>query len=549
MWNWNTHCGNSGADKALDVAMSSDGYVYTCGYYNDEAYFDTVHIPQSSASKEIFVAKQDEYGNYLWARTATGGNDDRALGLCVDKDDNIIVTGTFWNYLSFDTVGLAGTSDHCFVAKYDPQGNVLWAICGGGEGDDHGYDVVTDANGTIYITGFLSNHWAPPVCTATFGSLPQFTYSDSIAFVACISSAGVWQWVRTFDGCDAERDNDIAVDNQGGVYVVGGFYGANRNFGPVTLSANANSRDIYVIKYDTNGNFQWVEQVGGYNDDRANGITVGADSMIYITGEFRAEVNFGGDTLNNNGGPGGKDIFVAKMDRNGNWKWASKAGSKTGGESGRAITATNDHCIFVTGQVQGQHVKFGDSLLFDTGPDSIQIFVAGIDTAGRWRWALQAGGPNEDRGYGIEADEECRLYVCGYYDPPGVTFGFFTDTSYGGKDCFAARLDVTCFNYVNDSLTDVHSPGVTCVPVIQSVLTPNSDVDYVSIQNADCITQGTWTIYNLWAQPVFVTEDLQAKWRGQSSTGTLLPAGTYYYVLQSTDNSGITVTGQILVLR
>lgn len=555
IWNWQSNLGGDRSDKALDLAVASDGSVYTCGYFNRYSYFDSIVLGVVAAqggTKEIFLAKQDEFGNYLWARMAAGGADDRALGLCVDKDDNIIVTGTYWNYLFIDTFTCPGQADHCFVAKYDPQGNLLWAIGGGGEGDDHGYDVVTDANGTIYVTGFLTNHWAPPVCTGVFGSLPAFTYTDSIAFVASISADGEWQWVRTFDGCDGERDNDIAVDNQGGVYVAGGFYGANRDFGPVQLSSNANSRDIFVMKYDTSGNFQWVKQVGGYNDDRANGVTIGADNMLYVTGEFRAEVHFDGDTLNNNGGPAGRDIFVAKMDGNGNWKWASKAGSNEGGEAGRGITATNNHCIFVTGQAQGQHVWFGDSIFFDTGADSIQMFVAGIDTAGHWRWALQAGGPFEDRGCGIDADEECRVYVSGYFDAPVADFGFFTDSSYGDKDGFAVRLDVTCFDYVSDTLSGIDPASMLgCIPEINTVLAPNADPGYdvIRIRNSACFGEGRWTIYNLWGQIVFETNALSEPWRGTDMNGNVLPAGTYYYRLVSTGNKSASFTGQLMIIR
>lgn len=550
IWEWETNCGNTGADKSVDVAIASDGSVYNCGYFNDGGNFGNIFVP-GSATKDAYVAKQDAEGNFIWVRSLDSGADDRALGLCVDKDDNIIATGTYWITTTIDTFQLQGSSDHCFVVKYDPQGNVIWAITGGGEGDDHGYDVVTDANGTIYITGFLTNHWAPPVCTATFGSLPQFTYSDSIAFVASISSAGVWQWVRTFDGCDAQRDNDIAVDNQGGVYVTGGFYGQYKEFGPVVLSSENNSRDIFVIKYDTSGNFQWVKQVGGERDDRANGITVGADSMIYITGEFRDEVEFGDDDLNNNGGPGGKDIFVAKIDPDGNWKWATKAGSDDGSEGGRAITATADHCIFVTGQANGYHVWFGDSIFFDASTSGIQIFTAAIDTAGKWRWAQQAGGAGEDRGYGIEADEECRLYICGFYSAPVSDFGFFTDSAYGGKDGFTARLDVTCFDYVSDTVSGI-KPLVAqqCAPYVDQLLVPDAGLanESVRIHNADCMQQGEWIIYNLWAQEVFVTTDLHAAWSATDANGNQLPAGTYFYELHSTDGSGITATGRILVV-
>lgn len=555
VWNWETNCGSTAGDKALDVAISSDGYVYSCGFYNDYGHFGSIDLTPSNWSKNAYLAKQDMFGNYIWVRYCDSGLDDRALGLTIDKDGNIIITGTYWSNMTVGPYNLNGSADHVFVIKYDPAGNLIWAICGGGNGDDHGYDMVTDANGDIYITGYLSTHYGPPTCTATFGTLPQFTYTDSIAFVGKISSAGQWMWVQTFDGCDVQRDNDIAIDQQGGIYVVGGFYGANRNFGPFLMSSVANSRDIFVIKYDSNGNFQFANQVGGYNDDRANGIICGADNRLYITGEFRAEIYFDGDTLNNNGGPGGKDIFVAKMDINGGWIWASKAGSDKGGESGRGITATNQHCIFVTGQTKGDTCRFGDSLYVNTTNDSIQIFVAGIDTAGIWRWVVECGGPGEDKGYGIEADESCRLYFCGFFNGPTATFGPFTQTTYGTKDGFTARLDVTCFDYVSDTLSGIGPvAGNRCSPRISSILVPNgyAETDNVQIQNRDCMSEGEWIIYNALGQPVFVTRDMNYAWTGTDLQGNQLPSGTYFYVLNYRENNSEVLqnaSGHITLIR
>lgn len=548
VWNWETNCGSSSSDKALDVALSSDGYVYSSGFFNDNGQFGNIYLNNNSYSKDAFLAKQDPNGNYLWARYCNSGLDDRALGVCVDKDDNIIITGTYWSNMTVGPYQLNGNADHVFVVKYDPQGNLLWAICGGGTGDDHGFDLVSDQYGYLFITGFLSTHYGPPTCTATFGNLPQFTYTDSIAFVGCISPSGVWQWVRTFDGADVQRDNDITLDGQGGVYVAGGFYGTSNTFGTQTVTS-AGGRDIFVVKYDLNGNFQWVKTAGGPRDDRANGIAAGIDGRMYVTGEFRAELDFDGDTLNNNGGPGGKDIFVAKIDQQGNWLWASKAGSDAGGETGRAITCTNQHCIFVTGQCKGANVAFGDSISLNTGNDSVQIFVAGIDTAGIWRWAVQAGGDLEDRGYGIDADNNCRLYFCGYYSQTYAQFGPITDTTYGSKDGFVARLDVTCFNYTSDTLVNVPEPVANrCSPFVDQLLTPeSSDHATVSIRNGDCMETGEWKIFNVLGEQVFATTNLQHSWNGTDANGNYLPTGTYYYQLSS--GNTVASTGRILLVR
>jgi hypothetical protein len=551
VWNWSTSCGITGNDKALDVAMGSDGSVYSCGFFNGTGTFGSITTGSGGSSKDAFVAKQDAFGNYIWANYCNSGLDDRALGVHVDKDDNVIICGTFWGGMQVGPYYLSGSADSPFIVKYDQAGNLIWAVTGGGDGDDHAFDMVTDQLGNIYVTGFLSTHYGPPVCTAQFGSLPSFSYSDSIAFLAKLSPAGVWQWVRTFDGTDVQRDNDIVIDNNAGVYVVGGFYGANKSFGTATLSSVANSRDIFVVKYDVLGNYQWVKQVGGYNDDRANGVTCGADGFLYVTGEFRAELHFDGDTLNNNGGPGGKDIFVAKLDQQGNWLWASKAGSDSGGESGRAITSNSQHCIYVTGQIKGGNVRFGNNISLSTGTDSVQIFTAGIDTAGVWRWAVQAGGAGEDRGYGVECTNDCKVYTVGYYQGPTSTFGPAVVTSYGFKDGFVYRLDATCFNYVNDTLSSVNESPALCAPYTGQLLLPEhgSQFGAVYLHNISCLNTAEWVIYNILGEPVYRTTQLTAGWNGCDSNGSKLPAGTYVWRLNTMDQPATQYSGRIVLVR
>ena len=167
-------------------------------------------------------------------------------------------------------------------------------------------------------------------------------------FISKVSANGVFQWVQTFGGCDGSRDNRVVLDSANNVYVVGGFYGT-KSFGTSTKTS-AGGVDIFVVKYDKNGNFQWVETAGGLLSDRANSITIDHYNDLYITGEFRDIINFGSDVLNNYGGPNGRDIFVAKMKTNGTWLWADKAGGNGGSDRGNRIIANQQGNIFVTGQ-------------------------------------------------------------------------------------------------------------------------------------------------------------------------------------------------------
>ena len=183
--------------------------------------------------------------------------------------------------------------------------------------DDHGQDLIADDQGNIYLTGFISNNDSSSAHYATFDSINiNVAENDSLAFLAKLSNDGVWQWVETFGGIVDHRDNAMGIDDEANIYAVGGFTDT-KTFGTSTLTSNGLT-DIYVVKYDSSGTFQWVQSAGGALKDRANSITYCMDGNMYVAGEF-GYCGFGTSNLNNYGGPNGRDIFVAQISKTGDW--------------------------------------------------------------------------------------------------------------------------------------------------------------------------------------------------------------------------------------
>jgi len=141
-WDWAIKGGGNLSDKATDVVMDGAGNTYVTGYYNEEADFGSIHIPFSNPhSKEVFIAKIDPNGNYLWVKNGTNYYDDRGLGMCLDENDNIYITGTCWGSISFGSLFASLPSsytDNIFVLKLDSNGNFIWLdVVGTDVGDDH----------------------------------------------------------------------------------------------------------------------------------------------------------------------------------------------------------------------------------------------------------------------------------------------------------------------------------------------------------------------------------------------------------------------------
>ncbi|MFI5204765.1 MAG: gliding motility-associated C-terminal domain-containing protein, partial [Flavobacteriales bacterium] len=552
-WGWLSTGGGSLSDKATDMDIDADGNLYVCGYYNstgtaNDVSFGPLVLPANGFGKEGYLAKMDPNGNWVWIQIAEGGWDERVLGMCVDKINGYAyVCGTAWNYTDFGSctgAAFPGGSDEIFVSKFDLNGNCQWLIGAGGGTDDHGYDLVTDSLGNIYLTGYISDKYQLGNVVANFGTINiPIAFADSLGYIAKISPAGIFQWVRTFHGVEGERDNRIAIDKQSNVYVTGGFRGTNTSLGNVNATSYG-GYDIYVIKFDNNGNQQWVRTTGSTLDDRGNSITIDMYGDVYVTGEFRDKVGFDGDTINNNGGPNGRDIFVAKMKTNGNWVWAKKAGSNGGSERGNRIISNNQGNIFVTGQFKG-NANFGSSIQLNS-VDSVQLFTAAIDTSGKWKWALQGGSAVEDRGTGLAVDS-CNLYTCGYYEET-ATFGSGQLVSKGRKDALVVRTTNACFEYVPPVTTE---PDGGCVVKLPNVFSPNRDNKNETFAVTDsCVLELTLTLYNRWGNKIYTLAKPTDTWNGMIA-GKEASEGVYYYAGQATlsDNRIVAIKGFITLVR
>jgi hypothetical protein len=250
----------------------------------------------------------------------------------------------------------------CSVALFAQNEDWIWANQAGGTSYDYGYGIAVDDNGNSYVTGYFSS-------IATFGNTTLTSSSSEYAdiFVAKLDSSGNWLWAKKAGGTSWDHGYGIAVDAKGNSYVTGYFYGS-ATFGTTTLTSSG-SYDIFVAKMDSNGNWLWVKQAGGTNEDGGISIAINANGNSYITGVFEESATFGTTTLTSSGS---QDIFVAKLDINGNWLWAKQAGG-TGYDDGCGIAVDANGNSYVTGYFYGNAI-FGTTTL--TSSSASDIFVA-----------------------------------------------------------------------------------------------------------------------------------------------------------------------------
>ncbi len=316
---WVRTAGGSGNDIGYGVDFGQNGDVYVTGTFRGTVQFGSITLVSNGNNSDIFVAKYDAAGNIQWATNAGGTLDDQGQDLSVDPNGNAYVTGYFKGTALFgaSTLVSAGQSD-AFLAKYDQNGNLKWARKGSGSNYDNGYGVAATATGAV-ITGYFRT-------AATFGTHSLTSAGNEDAYLVRYDTLGNVIWATADGGSQREQGNRVRMDNNDNIYVCGNYEGTAQ-FGSVTLNATGTWSNAYVAKYNGSGTVQWAKGFGGYNATIGGGVGVTGTGTLYLTGYFKDTITVESNTLVSNGD---WDIYVGKYDTNGNLQWITSAGGTGG---------------------------------------------------------------------------------------------------------------------------------------------------------------------------------------------------------------------------
>lgn len=227
-----------------------------------------------------------------------------------------------------------------------------------------------------------------------------------------------WEWAKA--GLGNGEGEAISIDNSGNIYITGVFVSPSITFGTTTLN-NSNSPNIngnlYVVKYDGQGNMKWAKSGSGNNN---GGYSITTDNLgyTYVTGSFNGQMTFNSYTINGVSGVG--NFFILKLDSLGNVMWGKSAGLNIYA-SGNSIIHDSHNSVYVVGNYKSSSLIFGNDTLINKGYEDIFVVKYNSST-GNVIWAKSFGNSLMDYGNAITVNRKGEIYFTGYYSSHDITF-------------------------------------------------------------------------------------------------------------------------------
>lgn len=323
IWVWGKTAEGVSNDDASSITSDVPGNIYVTGYFSSNNFILGNDTLTNSGGSDMYLLKYDIFGNYDWAIPFGGSGDEYGNSITCDLFGNVYVTGTFTSaQLIFgnDTLFNSTSLPQMFIAKLDQNGNVLWSRREGGNDWNIATGVATDpANGDVYVSGAFYNS---SMIIGTDTLLNNGLY-DMVLMK--FDPAGNYLWAKSSGGNFNDLGNSVATDNSGNVFVSGGFASDSITFDTTTLvNAFGSIPDIFVVKYDASGNSIWSRRAGDVDNDHSVSVITDASGNVFVAGHYHSlSFSFGSSTLTN---AGMGDIFLLKYDANGNAQWGKSGG-------------------------------------------------------------------------------------------------------------------------------------------------------------------------------------------------------------------------------
>ncbi len=431
-WDWAKYGNNTKSALFSKVSEDRNGNVYAAGIYSGTIGFQDSNYT-AQGSQGLYLVKYDRHGNFLWSNGINGTGSVAANAICADRNGNLYVGGFFTQsiFLGAAVYTSAGSKD-IFLAKFDSNGHFLWANVYGAVGDDIIGGMSTDSKSGVVFNGYFSDttiHFSSSTLRSGGLVIPQ-------TFMVKHDATGRLIWAKQGLSKGGDRGTDLAIDASDNIYAAGNFYtnvyfdSLKLN----NISSGNISASVFLTKYDSGGKVIWATTVGGYKEPGGSSrgglfpslVAVDNNGYPIIGSEYGGCcVKFDSSTIMPD--PSFTNVvgmWFAKFSPTGNRLWA-KITAGTSSDYTYDIACDNAGGIYLAGEYYNDRVFDSDTAHFPPSSQVGFMFVAKYLSGGNLAW-LQTEGTSSCGAvpFGISADKPDEVVTVGqFYGGTSLSFG------------------------------------------------------------------------------------------------------------------------------
>lgn len=447
---WMKSSGGSNDDFVQSVLCDKNGNSYIVGHFKSTQFkVGTINLTHTySGEPRMYIAKYDSLGNVLWAVTSAKDEYVYIHSAALDSLGNIVIGGHFSSYTAtFGTNVLYNSNAYVYgkmyLAKYDKNGNALWAKTAQNSNISCAINAVSiDKEDNIYITGQFQDG------TLTFANK---TLQNSISgiqdvFLFKLNNNGEGVWANSLGGSGHDVGLVVTVDKNS-VYVAGTYKSPILIAGTTIInnSASNGTKDLFVTKYDKEGLFKWIKKIGGADEEET--INVSADTIgnLYVCGSFKSTtVNF--DALNlTKPNAINTCMFLTKLNSEGVFKWTKSTSDNFKNSAINGVKADFNGNIFTTGFYQSDVLSLDNFSLVNSVSDYNEMFIARFDSLGNVLSAKSVIGFGNDYGKSVDLDSKGNVFYTGVFSGNNL----ITDNMFVTNNNNNGYSDVVLLKYVD----------------------------------------------------------------------------------------------------
>lgn len=373
---WQTVFGETALDEQAEaIAQLPDGGYIAAGYSGSLFDYDYM-ILRLNADHEV-----------VWEKLLGGSSVDEAFDIAIAPDGGFIVTG-YSQSLDGD-VGQNNGGIDTWVVKLNDGGDMEWSRVLGGSGEDFFRSVIALPDGSFMVAGYSDS--------ANGDFTENLGYKD--LWLVKLSAAGEVLWKRTYGGTGNDNASDIVFDTEKQQFVVIGSTSSTDG----DISFNHGSKDMWLLKFDTDGNLIWEKTYGGTFGDSGKSVSLGANGEAALIGDSISE---DGDVTENFGQD---DIWIVRVDSTGALLWQRTIGAPASDNSRDVLIDPATGHVYAVG-ITYDYTVSPPNFIWDV--NLIKLNGA----TGSVIWTQRFGGSQYDFGNSLLQSSDGKLVVAGYTD-------------------------------------------------------------------------------------------------------------------------------------